>query len=136
MWIFNMYCTMFCNNSMCIQCTFNDYSIYLYLICIAPCFAIFQCVFNVHSMIFYSSYLFPFLTPYTISYYLFLSHITLSFVHQANIRSLIYMLHRSCGHHHSQLSWWPDTSSDGTSCLRARVLIFPRKSNNIQKIYV
>ena len=52
MWIFNMYCTMFCNNSMCIQCTFNDYSIYLYLclICIAPCFAIFQYVFNVHSM--------------------------------------------------------------------------------------
>ena len=82
---------------------------------------------------FYSSYLFPFFTPYTISYYLFLSHITLSFVHQANIRSLIYMLHRSCGHHHSQLSWRPDTSSDGTSCLRARVLIFTRKSNNIQK---
>ena len=37
---------MFCNNSMCIQCTFNEYSIYQYLICIAPCFAIFQCVFN------------------------------------------------------------------------------------------
>ena len=85
---------------------------------------------------FYSSYLFPFFTPYTISYYLFLSHITLSFVHQANIRSLIYMLHRSCGHHHSQLSWRPDTSSDGTSCLRARVLTFPRKSNNIQQKFM
>ena len=27
-----------------------QYTIYLYLICIAPCFAIFQCVFNVYSM--------------------------------------------------------------------------------------
>ena len=34
------------------RCPFLMYihSIYLYLICIATCFAIFQCVFNVHSM--------------------------------------------------------------------------------------
>ena len=47
MQIINMYCTMFCNISMCIQCTFNVYSMQclfnVYSMCI-------QCVFNVYSM--------------------------------------------------------------------------------------
>ena len=44
-----MYCTMFCNISMCIQCTLNVYSI-----CIQCVFNVYsmsiQCVFNIYSM--------------------------------------------------------------------------------------
>ena len=49
--IFNIYCTMFCNISMCIQCILNVYSI-----CIQCVFNVYlmwiQCVFNVYSMYF------------------------------------------------------------------------------------
>ena len=59
-----MYCTMFCNISMCIQCTFNVYSIYIqcltkqyfnvYSMYIQCTFNVYsmcvQCVFNVYSM--------------------------------------------------------------------------------------